>query len=142
VAYGAGAALRHAVRYSVARDYAVRNASILSAGGVELDVTCAVTASHPRRAPESMKAAAMETTTVKTTATVKATTTVKATAMKASGVETATSTTMKTAAVKTAAATMTTTAAMTTTTAAMRRISWIREWCCHNRSHEDRDSRQ
>jgi hypothetical protein len=135
VAYGAGAALRHAVRCSVARDYAVRNARILSAGGVELDVTCAVTASHPRRASESMKAAAMETTTVK------AATTVKATAVKASGVETATSTTMKTAAVKTTAAAMAT-AAMTTTTATMRCISRVGERCCHNRSHKDRDSRQ
>lgn len=83
-----------------------------------------------------MKAAAVKTTAVE------AATAMKASTMKASGVETAT-TAMETAAMETAA--VETTAAMTTAatmTAATRRIGWVREWCCHNRGHEDRNNRQ
>jgi hypothetical protein len=146
VAHGTGAALRHTVRRGAACDYPVRNARIWRADGVELEVTRAVTAAHPWSAAKSMKAAAVKTTAVEAATAMKASTmkastmkasTMKASTMKASGVETAT-TAMETAAVETTAA-MTTAAAMT---AATRRIGWVREWCCHNRGHEDRNNRQ
>ena len=94
---------------------------MLGAGGVELDVTRAVAASHPRSASKSMKAATMETTTMETTG------------MKASAVKTATA--MEAA----ATTTVETTAAMTTATS---RIGHAPERCCRNRSHKDRANRQ
>jgi hypothetical protein len=81
-----------------------------------------------------MKAAAARTAGMKTT-------TVEAAAMEtAPTMETTTTTTVEaTTAVETAAAMTTATA---TVTAAMSRISQVCEWRCHNRSHEDRDSRE